>query len=143
VKMLPQASVAVAVTNCGWAGQLMVEGAGNAAITGAVVSWMVMVCEAVAMFPQGSVAVQVLVMACEPAQSPGTFTSAKVNVTFPPQASVAVGVVNCGLPALQFIVEGAGNAEITGGVLSITWIICELVAELPQPSTATQVLVMV
>jgi hypothetical protein len=35
---LPQASVAVATANTGVAGQLMVEGEGNGAITGALIS---------------------------------------------------------------------------------------------------------
>ena len=38
VKVLPQASTAVATANSGVAGQLMVEAAGKAAITGAVTS---------------------------------------------------------------------------------------------------------
>ena len=38
VKALPQASEAVAVAKAGTAGQLMVETAGKAAITGAVIS---------------------------------------------------------------------------------------------------------
>ena len=38
VKALPQASVAVATANTGVAGQLIVDGAGNASITGAVIS---------------------------------------------------------------------------------------------------------
>ena len=38
VKALPQASTAVATANSGVAGQLMVEAAGKAAITGAVTS---------------------------------------------------------------------------------------------------------
>ena len=38
VKALPQASVAVATANTGVAGQSMVDVAGNAAITGAVIS---------------------------------------------------------------------------------------------------------
>ena len=38
VKALPQASVAVATAKTGVAGQLMVLGAGNAAMTGAVIS---------------------------------------------------------------------------------------------------------
>ena len=40
----PQASVAVATVNTGVLGQLIVEGAGNVAITGAVISRTVMVC---------------------------------------------------------------------------------------------------
>jgi hypothetical protein len=61
VNALPQASVAVAVANCGVAGQEIVDGAGNAAITGAVVSSTFIVCDTVAVFPQASVAVQVRV----------------------------------------------------------------------------------
>ena len=38
VKALPQASTAVAIANTGVAGQLMVDGEGSAAITGAVIS---------------------------------------------------------------------------------------------------------
>jgi hypothetical protein len=60
VNALPQASVAVAVANCGVAGQSMVEVTGNCEITGATVSVTVMLCEAVDVLPQASVAVQVL-----------------------------------------------------------------------------------
>jgi hypothetical protein len=61
VKALPQASVAVATANTGVAGQSMVEGAGKAAITGAVTSCTFIVCDAVEEFPHASVAVQVRV----------------------------------------------------------------------------------
>ena len=61
VNVLPQASVAVAVAKLGVAGQEIVLGAGNAAITGAVVSVTLIVCDAVDALPQASVAVQVLV----------------------------------------------------------------------------------
>ena len=43
VKALPHASVAVATANTGVAGQFIVAGAGNADITGAVISWTFMV----------------------------------------------------------------------------------------------------
>ena len=39
------------------------------------------------------------------------------------------------------MVDGAGKAEITGGVVSITLIICEAFVTLPQASVAVQVLV--
>lgn len=42
MKLLPHASVAVAVAKDGVAGQLMVDGAGNGSITGAVTSCTVM-----------------------------------------------------------------------------------------------------
>ena len=43
VNALPQSSTAVATANTGVAGQSMVVVAGNAAITGAVISWTVIV----------------------------------------------------------------------------------------------------
>src|SRR5690349_17715442 len=43
VNALPQASVAVATANTGTDGQLMVVGAGSAAITGALISWTLIV----------------------------------------------------------------------------------------------------
>ena len=61
MNVLPQASVAVAVAKLGVAGQEIVLGAGNAAITGAVVSVTLIVCDAVDVFPLASVAVHVLV----------------------------------------------------------------------------------
>src|SRR5258707_11087329 len=61
VKVLPQASVAVATAKTGVAGHSMVLGGGSAAITGAVVSTTLMVWLAVLLLPQASVAVQVRV----------------------------------------------------------------------------------
>jgi hypothetical protein len=62
----------------------------KAAITGAVISCTLIVCEAVDAFPHESVAVQVLVTEYEPAHEPLVVTSAEVNVKAEPQASVAV-----------------------------------------------------
>ena len=117
VNVLPQASVAVATANTGVAGQETVEGAGKVAITGATVSVTLIVCEAVEIFPQASVAVQVLVTEYEPAQVPLVVTSAEVKVTVLPQASVAVATANAGV-AGQEMVEAAGNSLITGAVVS-------------------------
>ena len=61
VNELPQASDAVATANTGVAGQLIVDGAGSAAITGAEISCTLIVCDAVEILLQASVAVQVLV----------------------------------------------------------------------------------
>ena len=61
VNTLPQASIAVAAAKTGVAGQSIVLGAGKADITGAVISCTLIVCEAVELFPQASVAVQVRV----------------------------------------------------------------------------------
>ena len=71
-----------------------------------------------ATLPHASVAVHVLVILYEPGQPPGIVTSAKVNVGIP-QLSVAVGVVQEGVPE-HSIDDGAGNAEMTGGVVSST-----------------------
>ena len=61
VNALPQASVAVATAKIGIAGQLIVEDTGRGAITGAVISCTLIVCEAVDTLLQASVAVHVLV----------------------------------------------------------------------------------
>jgi hypothetical protein len=94
VKAEPQASVAVATANTGVAGQSIVEFVGKAAITGAVLSCTLIVCEAVDELPHESVAVQVLVIEYEPAHEPLVVTS-EVNVKAEPQAS----------PSLQQILE--------------------------------------
>ena len=67
--------------------------------------------------PQASKAVQVLVTLYDPAQAPVVVTSAEVNVKADPHASVAVATANTGV-AGQSIVVGAGNAAITGAVIS-------------------------
>jgi hypothetical protein len=61
VNALPQASVAVATANTGVAGQSIVLVGGKAAITGAVMSWTLIVWVAVEMLLQASVAVHVRV----------------------------------------------------------------------------------
>src|SRR6185436_12608746 len=138
VNVLPQASVAVATAKTGVAGQLMVLGAGRAAITGAVVSTTLMVWLAVLLLPHASVAVQVRVTLYEPAHAPLVFTSAKVRVKALPQASVAVATANTGV-AGQVMVLGAGRAAITGAVVSTTLIVWLAVLLLPQASVAVQV----
>jgi hypothetical protein len=76
---------------------LIVDVPGKAAITGASVSITLMVCEAVELLPQSSVAVHVLVTLYSPAQSPGVVASLEVNVKALPQASVAVATANSGV----------------------------------------------
>ena len=117
VNALPQLSEAVATANTGVAGQFIVVGAGRAAITGAVISCTLMVCNAVDEFPQASEAVHVLVRLYDPAHAPAVVTSFDVNVNALPQASTAVATANTGV-AGQLIVVGAGNEEITGAVIS-------------------------
>jgi translation initiation factor IF-1 len=50
---------------------LIVDGAGNAAKTGAVVSVTIIVCEVVEVLPQESVAVHTLTTVYDPAHVPG------------------------------------------------------------------------
>src|SRR5206468_452920 len=130
-----QASIAVGVAKTGEAGHSIVLGAGSALITGAVVSATLMVCEAVEVLPQASVAVQV--RTCTTGQVP-LLESTKVGVTAPWQASIAVGVAKTG-EAGHSIVLGAGSALITGAVVSATLMDCEAVEVLPQASVAVQV----
>ena len=71
----PQPSLAVGLENTGVAGQYMVSLAPTPVMTGWVLSSTVMVCEAVVVLPQASVAVHVLVMLYSVAQAPGVVTS--------------------------------------------------------------------
>src|SRR5450756_2279292 len=99
-----------------------------------------MVCDAVETLLHASVAVQVLVTLYDPAHALAVVTSAEVNVNALPQASTAVATANTGV-AGQLIVEGTGNAAITGASVSITLMVCEAVETLPQSSVAVHVLV--
>ena len=117
VNALPHASVAVATAKMGIAGQLIVVGAGRDAITGAVISCTLIVCEAVEILLHPSVAVQVRITLYDPAQAPLVVTSAEVNVKALPHASEAVATANTGV-AGQLIVDGAGRDAITGAVTS-------------------------
>ena len=76
-----------------------------------------MVPEQVAVLPQSSVAVQVLVTLKLPGHVPGVVTSEKVMVTLGSQASVAVGGVNTGV-AGQLIGVVCATQVIVGGVIS-------------------------
>ena len=138
---VPHASDAVGVAKDGVAGQEIDDAAGSAEIVGGVLSITVMTCEAVAVLPQASVAVHVLVTIELLAQVPGAVASENVSEVVP-QASDAVGEANAGV-AGQEIVVGAGTADNVGAVLSTTEITCDAVAVLPHPSVATKVLVMV
>jgi hypothetical protein len=71
--------------------------------------------------PQPSSAVHVLVTLYSFGQDPLVVTSAKVSVGTP-QLSVAVGVVHESVPE-HSIVDGPGNPEMTGGVVSSTLIV--------------------
>jgi len=121
------------------AGQKMVDGAGNDEMTGATLSTTLIVWDAVDALPQTSSAVHVRVTLYDPAQAPGVVTSAKVNVNGLLHASVALAVVNTGV-AGQLMLDVAGRAAMTGGVLSWTETVCTADAELPHTSVAVQTL---
>lgn len=91
----PQLSVAVGVVHEGTAVHSLVEGAGSGVMTGGVVSVTLIVWDAVAVLPHGSVAVQVLVIVKASGQDPLVVTSIEVNMGTP-QPSVTVGVVHTG-----------------------------------------------
>ena len=116
LKALPHASDAVAVAKTGVAGQLIVLGAGNGAMTGAVTSWTLIVCDAVEALPHKSVAVQVLVILYDPAHAPGVNTSEEPNENEFPHASETV-TLKTGA-AGQLMVVGPGRGEMAGGVTS-------------------------
>ena len=80
MKVDPQLSVAVATANTGVAGQLIVEGAGKAAKTGAIISCTLIVWDLVEEFPHPSVAVHVRVTLYDPAHAPELLTSSNVSV---------------------------------------------------------------
>lgn len=138
--VLPQPSEAVAVANTGVAGQLIVDGAGNDAMTGAVISWTLIVCDLVDELPQLSVAVHVRVTLYAPAHAPLVVTSVNSNVKALPHASEAEAGAKTGV-AGQLIVVGAGSGAMTGAVTSWTLIVCDAVAALPHKSVAVHVLV--
>src|SRR6266496_1777637 len=115
-----------------------------AVIVGGVLSLVhVTVLEAVAVLPQASVAVNVLV--CDWAQVPLTGPSLDVTVGVP-QASVAVADPSAASMAADDGLHPGVNvvpvAVITGGVLSLVHVtVLEAVAVLPQASVAVHVLV--
>jgi hypothetical protein len=142
VKLLPQASVAVATAKTGVAGQSIVLGPGSAAITGGVMSRTLIVWLAVLEFPYRSVAVHVRVTLWEPAHCPAVVASTNVSVGLASHASLAVAVAKLGA-AGQSIVLGAGSAAITGASLSITITCCVQVAFRPCASVTVQVTVLI
>src|SRR5262245_17251960 len=91
-----------------------------------------MICEAVAVLPQASVAVNVLVTEYSLAQEPGVVTSVLVIDTVP-QASLAVGVPKLGVSG-HSIVAAAGTEVNTGAVLIVRVTSRHTVAVLQQAS---------
>ena len=86
-------------------------------IVGGVISCTTIVPLHVAVFPQSSVAVQVLVTLYDPVHAPFVVTSFDVNVKLLPQASVAIATANTGV-AGQLMVDAAGRDAITGADIS-------------------------
>lgn len=138
VKLLPHPSTAVGVANDGVSGQNIVDGAGKDEMTGATLSTTLIVWEAVEALPHTSRAVHVLVTLYDPAQLPGVVTSANVSENGLLHASVALAVANTGV-AGQLMVDGAGSAAMTGGVLSCTVTVCTADEVLPHTSVAVQI----
>ena len=91
-----QVSVAVGGVNNGVAGQLIGVVCVTQIIVGGVMSCTTIVLLHVAVFPQSSVAVHVLVAVYVPGHDPGVVTSVKVMATNGSQVSVAVGGRNNG-----------------------------------------------
>src|SRR5439155_18843367 len=104
---------AVAAAKLGTAGLSIVLGTGNAAVTGGVMSRMLMVWLAVMLLPQASVAVQV--RTCTTGQLP-LLLSTKVNVGVASQVSVAVAVAKLGSEGRR-VGQGCGSASISGGCM--------------------------
>src|SRR5439155_23696988 len=117
VNALPQSSVAVAISNEGVAGHFIVTVSLHGSLPSSVMSCTLIVCVAVELLPQPSVAVQVLVTLYDPAHAPAVVISAEVSVNVLPQASVAVAIANEGV-AGQLMVDVAGSGSITGAVMS-------------------------
>ena len=135
----PQPSLADGDEKVGVDGQLTVPAAPTPVIVGGVLSITEMVCEAVAVFPQASVAVHFLVteyalghvitfstfpiklISPELILLPDVVASLNVSDDVP-QASLAVGVENDG-EAGQLMIAFAPTPLINGAVLSITVIV--------------------
>ena len=147
---VPQTSVAVAVPSAALISdtvglQLSVNAAPVAVIVGGVVSSVqVAVLDAVAVLPQASVAVQVLVwLLAHPLLTTAPSVDVSVGV---PQASVAVAVPSAALISeavgLHDKVNAAPVAVIAGGVVSSVHVaVLDAVPVLPQASVAVHVLV--
>ena len=135
-----QRSEADGVEKFGSFGHWMVCGPPTPVISGGVLSSTVMVCDAVELLPQASVAVHVLVTLYSCGQDPGVVTSACVNEGVTAQMSEADGVEKLGSFG-HWMVCGPPTPVITGAVLSSTVMICDAVELLPQASVAVHVLV--
>jgi len=92
----------------------------------------------VAVLPQSSVAVHVLVTLYVPTHEPAVVVSTKDKSTVASQASVTVGAVNTGSDG-QSTGDICPTHIIVGGVVSSTTMVSLQVAVFPQSSVAVQV----
>ena len=126
----------------GTASHSTVTSLGTPANTGAVLSPTSILCDPVAVFPQLSVAVHVLVIT-KASSHPATDScvSSKVMSTFGSQLSFAVTVFAAGAfgTASHSTVTSLGTPANIGAVLSPTSILCDPVAVFPQLSVAVQI----
>jgi hypothetical protein len=97
VTVASHASVAVGAVNTGTDGQLIGVVCVAQVIVGGVLSRTTIVPLQVAVLPQSSVAVHVLVTLKVPAHEPCVVASLNPIVTVPSHASVALGAVNTGI----------------------------------------------
>src|SRR5678816_1907656 len=102
-------------------------------MVGGVISCTTIVRLQVAVFPQSSVAVHVLVVLYVFGHDPGVLASENVIVTLGSQVSDSVGGVNTGV-AGQLIGVVCVTQVIVGGVISCTTIVPLQVAVFPQSS---------
>ena len=118
---------------------------GGHVIDGGLLSSTVTVCKHVLLFPQASVASQVLVIVYSCGQAPAAVTSLEVTTGAGSQLSVALArpVLAGAVLSVHSMVTLAGHEVITGGVLSSTVMIWRHVLLFPQASVAIQVLLMV
>jgi len=130
------ASVALGVLNTGTAGHTIVAAAPTPVITGGTLSITVIVWKAVAVLPHASVEVQVRVKAPVPPQA-GALVSTELKLAVL-HASLALGVLNTGVAGHTIVAAGPTPA-ITGGVVSITVIVCAVTVVLPHASVAVHV----
>ena len=137
----PQASVAVGVPNDGVSGHSMVAAAGTEVNTGAVLSVTVITCEAVAVLPQASVAINVLVTVYSLAQVPGVLH----HVDVIDNSTTGISCSWCTKRWSERTLDGCccrHRSKYRCRII-VTVITCEAVAVLPQASVAINVLVSV
>ena len=134
------ASVAVGGVKTGVAGQLIGDVCVTQVMVGGVISCTTTVPLQVAVLPQSSVAVHVLLTLYVPVQVPGVVRSEKVTATVRSHASVAVGGKKAGKAGQAIGVTCVAHV-IVGGVISCTTIVELQVAEFKQSSVAVHVLV--